>query len=113
MGTGDFTHSAWRAQLEEKLEPDQDGFYVLKDEYRIRDASVGDHWKPRFVVTGEISSIYKKNDRVRKVHSLLILPGLEDAKKYPESWKILATFILTGGRSWGLTVKICWKLCWN
>ena len=81
VGTGDFTHSAWRAQLEEKLEPDQDGFYVLKDEYRIRDASVGDHWKPRFVVTGEISSIYKKNDRVRKVHSLLILPGLEDAKK--------------------------------
>ena len=36
--------------------------------------------KPRFVVTGEISSIYKKGERVRKVHSLLLLPGLEEAE---------------------------------
>lgn len=34
-----------------------------------------------FVVTGEISSIYKKNGKVRKVHSLILLPSLEDAEK--------------------------------
>ena len=79
LGTGDFTHPAWREELKEKLEPAEDGLYVLKKEYRIGGA--GDSGiQPRFVVTGEISSIYKKGDRVRKVHSLLILPGLEAAE---------------------------------
>ena len=32
------------------------------------------------MVTGEISSIYKKNGRVRKVHNLILLPGLEAAE---------------------------------
>ena len=36
-GNGDFTHPAWREELEEKLEPAEDGLYVLKDEYRIKD----------------------------------------------------------------------------
>ncbi len=37
--------------------------------------------RPRFIVSGEISSIYKKNGRVRKVHNLLLLPGLEQAER--------------------------------
>lgn len=81
VGTGDFTHPAWREELEEKLTPAEDGLYVLKDEYRVTMPGVPDFFRPRFVVTGEISSIYKKNDRVRKVHSLILLPGLEDAEK--------------------------------
>lgn len=80
VGTGDFTHPAWREELSEKLTPAEDGFYVLKDEYRIGGAIPGEI-RPRFVVSGEISSIYKKNGRVRKVHSLILLPGLEDAQK--------------------------------
>ena len=81
VGTGDFTHPAWREELTEKLEPAEDGLYVLKDEYRIREEGVPGEMIPRFVVTGEISSIYKKNGKVRKVHSLILLPGLEDAER--------------------------------
>lgn len=81
VGTGDFTHPAWREELEEKLEPAEDGLYTLKKEYRLPESSRLGGFDPRFVVTGEISSIYKKNGRVRKVHSLILLPGLEDAKK--------------------------------
>ena len=81
VGTGDFTHPAWREELTEKLEPAEDGLYVLKDEYRLREEGVPGEMIPRFVVTGEISSIYKKNGKVRKVHSLILLPGLEDAEK--------------------------------
>lgn len=77
VGTGDFTHPAWRAELTEKLEPAEEGLYTLKEEYRLPGAP---SQKPRFVVTGEISSIYKKGDRLRKVHSLLLLPGLEAAQ---------------------------------
>ncbi len=79
VGTGDFTHPAWREELKEKLEPAEDGLYVLKKEYRIGGAGESG-MQPRFVVAGEISSIYKKGDRVRKVHSLLLLPGLEAAE---------------------------------
>lgn len=81
VGTGDFTHPAWREELKEKLQPAEDGLYILKDEYRIKDETVRGSMTPRFVVTGEISSIYKKNGKVRKVHSLILLPGLEEAEE--------------------------------
>lgn len=81
VGTGDFTHPAWREELEEKLEPEEEGLYVLKEEYRLPEAKLLGSPSPRFVVTGEISSIYKKDGRVRKVHSLILLPGLKDARK--------------------------------
>lgn len=81
VGTGDFTHPKWREELTEKLTPAEDGLYRLKEEYQIQDASVAGGDETRFVVTGEISSIYKKNGKVRKVHSLILLPSLEDAQK--------------------------------
>src|SRR5699024_1901829 len=81
VGTGDFTHPAWREELAEKLTPAEDGLYVLKEDYRIKDESVRGEMIPRFVITGEISSIYKKNGKVRKVHSVIILPGLEYAER--------------------------------
>lgn len=71
VGTGDFTHPAWRAELQDKLVEEEEGVYTLKG--AGADA-------PRFVVSGEISTIYKKNDKVRKVHSLILLPNLEGAE---------------------------------
>lgn len=81
VGTGDFTHPAWREELAQKLVPAEEGLYTLNPEYRLTDNIAGVGLTPRFVVTGEISSIYKKNGRVRKVHSLILLPGLEDAER--------------------------------
>ena len=80
VGTGDFTHPAWRAELAEKLEPAEPGLYILKKERMIRHSCAAGSPQPRFVISGEISSIYKKNDKVRKVHSLILLPSLEDAE---------------------------------
>ena len=80
VGTGDFTHPAWRAELADKLERDGNGLYVLKKEY-CQPEEIPGAGTPRFVVTGEISTIYKKDGRVRKVHSLILLPGLEAAEE--------------------------------
>ncbi len=81
VGTGDFTHPAWRAELREKLAPAEDGLYRLREEYRRTEGlPAGGGGEVRFLVTGEISSIYKWGDRVRKVHNLLLLPGLDEAE---------------------------------
>lgn len=81
LGTGDFTHPAWRAELKEKLIPAEEGLYVLKEEYRLEGENSFGSLIPRFVISGEISSIYKKNGKTRKVHSLLLLPGLHAAEQ--------------------------------
>ncbi|SCH50666.1 Uncharacterised protein [uncultured Blautia sp.] len=85
IGTGDFTHPAWREELKEKLIPAEEGLYRLKDEYVLEEARNLPGQAPRFVVTGEISSIYKKNGKCRKVHNVLLLPGLEAADQMAES----------------------------
>ena len=36
----------------------------------------------RFVVSGEISCIYKKNGKTRKAHHVIILPGFEAAERF-------------------------------
>ena len=79
LGTGDFTHPAWRAELAEKLIPAEDGLYRLRDDARLPDSFCQTAAAPRFVLSGEISSIYKKGGRPRKVHNVILLPSLEDA----------------------------------
>ena len=81
VGTGDFTHPAWREELKEKLVPAESGLYRLKDEYVLEEAKMLPGGAPRFVITGEISSIYKKNGKCRKVHNVLLLSGFEEADK--------------------------------
>ena len=78
LGTGDFTHPAWRRELAEQLVPAGDGVYALREDLRLGGAAPGE--SPRFLVTGEISCIYKRGGRTRKVHSLLLLPSLEAAE---------------------------------
>jgi uncharacterized protein (TIGR00375 family) len=80
VGTGDFTHPAWRQELKEKLAPAEEGLYTLKADFRREDKVAGGAFQPRFIVSGEISSIYKKKGKVRKVHNLILLPGLEAAQ---------------------------------
>ena len=38
VGTGDFTHPAWREELKEKLVPAESGLYRLRDEYVLEEA---------------------------------------------------------------------------
>ena len=78
VGTGDFTHPAWRAELREALVPAEEGLYRLREDLRLP-AEV-EAQEPRFVVSGEISTIYKRGGRTRKVHHVLLLPGLDEAE---------------------------------
>ncbi|HUB93285.1 MAG TPA: endonuclease Q family protein [Verrucomicrobiae bacterium] len=81
IGTGDFTHPQWFAEFREKLVLVEGGLFELKKEIadeidRTLPASVRNNLL-RFVPSVEIATIYKKGERVRKLHQLIIMPTFE------------------------------------
>jgi DNA helicase-2/ATP-dependent DNA helicase PcrA len=84
VGTGDISHPGWLQEMKDKLEPAEEGLYRLKDEYAqvIQEEVPKACQTPvRFMLAGEISSIYKKKDKVRKIHNVIFAPTLEAVEK--------------------------------
>ncbi|WP_237560752.1 endonuclease Q family protein [Geobacter anodireducens] len=83
VGTGDFTHPGWFARLREVLEPAEPGFFRLRDENVPAPlAGLAPSSAPvRFMLTAEISCIYKRHGVVRKVHNLLYVPDFAAAER--------------------------------
>lgn len=79
VGTGDFTHPRWFQELQDKLMPDGNGFYKLKNlpHPLINNQTID----IRFCLTTEVSCIYKDGNKVRKNHHLLFAPDLETVAK--------------------------------
>ncbi len=85
VGTGDLTHPAWRAELTERLVSAEPGLYRLADEAAVAERLAPSCSRlPRFMATGEISTIYKADGRTRKVHHLVHMPALEAAARFSE-----------------------------
>jgi uncharacterized protein (TIGR00375 family) len=84
VATGDFTHPRWFAELRDKLVPAGDGLFALRaDLARAVDADIpaACHAPVRFMLSVEVSSIYSRGDRVRKVHNLIYAPDFESAAR--------------------------------
>jgi len=84
VGTGDFTHPGWLDEVEKKLEPAEEGLFRLKDEFaRATQAEVPKACRSevRFMLTTEISNIYTRHGRGRKVHNLIFAPSIAVARK--------------------------------
>jgi uncharacterized protein (TIGR00375 family) len=80
VATGDVAHPGWLAEVREKLDPAEEGLFRLKPELESAVADeVPDSCRGtvRFVIGGEISNIYKKHDRTRKVHNIVFSPSFE------------------------------------
>ncbi|WP_405101864.1 UvrD-helicase domain-containing protein [Micromonospora sp. NBC_01412] len=90
LGTGDFTHPAWYDHLRETLHPAEPGLYRLSPEAERdiarrlppRLASEAEADPVRFMLSVEISTIYKRDDRTRKVHHLIYLPDLDAVQRF-------------------------------
>ena len=88
VATGDFTHPAWRSELRSKLVPAEPGLFRLRDDIerdvtatldpRLAAQAPG---PTRFILEVEISTIYKRDGRTRKVHHLVLVPDLEQADR--------------------------------
>ncbi|MFI5841098.1 UvrD-helicase domain-containing protein [Catenuloplanes sp. NPDC051500] len=90
LGTGDFTHPAWFEHLRETLKPAEPGLYRLAPDVEAdiakrlppRLSSVAEASPMRYMLSVEISTIYKRGDRTRKVHHLIYMPDLDAAARF-------------------------------
>ncbi|HCO12054.1 MAG TPA: DNA helicase UvrD, partial [Desulfonauticus sp.] len=85
VATGDFTHPKWLEILEEELVEVEEGLFELKNKQGLTKEIPGFSGelkgKVRFILSAEISSIYKKRGKVRKIHNLVYVPSLDKAKE--------------------------------
>src|SRR5262245_53011392 len=87
VATGDFTHPAWCAELKQKLVPAEPGLFRLRPdiEEAIAERLPAVCRTPvRFMLEVEISTIYKKADRTRKIHHLIYAPDFETIDRMSE-----------------------------
>lgn len=108
MGTGDFTHPTWFGELKKKLEPAEPGLYILKKQYRVR---LGE--PTRFLLSVEISSIYKKNNQTRRVHNIIFSPDLETSEKINKQLSLRGNIHSDGRPILGLDSKELLKIASN
>ena len=83
IGTGDFTHPAWFSEIKEKLVPAEPGLFRLRADIdkEVTGKLPGScHGVTRFMLSVEISTIYKKGDKTRKIHHLIYAPTLAQAE---------------------------------
>jgi uncharacterized protein (TIGR00375 family) len=87
VATGDFTHPGWLGEIEEHLVEDGSGLLQLR-EPRGLEKEIGWTGLPagstKFMLSTEISSIYKRGGKVRKVHNLVFMPSLDQVRRFNE-----------------------------
>lgn len=93
IATGDFTHPAWFKDIEQMLEPAGDGLFRLREKFSNQVESEGSNHAPdvkggrdvKFVLSTELSCIYKRNDKARRLHLVLMFPSIESVAKFNRS----------------------------
>lgn len=85
VGTGDFTHPEWLFLCKEKLVPDGNGFFrldkIIPTENEYLNSFTVEPDDMAFILTAEISFIYSKKGKVRKIHILVLAPDFETVDK--------------------------------
>ena len=103
IGTGDFTHPQWLAELKENLEEAKPGLFRLKSSSLQEDAPLAERGASSspsalFMITGEVSSIYKQGDKVRRVHNMILVPNFEAADRIIEGLEKAGANLKADGR---------------
>jgi len=97
VGTGDFTHPAWLKELRGKLKQRPNGLYEYNSAH--------------FILTAEISNMYTKNGRGRRIHTILIAPDLDAAGRISKELGKRGNILSDGRPIFGFDVKDVVKLC--
>lgn len=95
IATGDFVHPGWLDEIKDNLIEAEPGLFKLKDS----------NLKTRFILSTEISSIYKKGDKTRKVHNLVLMPSIEAAENFSKKLGKIGNITSDGRPILGLDSK--------
>lgn len=110
MGTGDFTHPAWFKEIKEKLEPAEQGLYKLKAAYKLPTMK-GSFADTRFMLTSEISNVYTRHGRGRRVHNLIWAPSIASVEKLNTALSWVGNLASDGRPILGLDSEELVKMC--
>jgi len=123
LGTGDFTHPVWFKELTSRLEPAEKGLFKMKANAGNGKTKNGNDFswytpsvKPeeiRFILTTEISCIYSKNNRTRKIHLIVFAPSFEFVEKFNTHLGWLGNLKADGRPILGLDAKEIVKIALN
>ncbi len=102
IGTGDFTHPLWLGQIKQELAEDGSGLLKHRDDDKLR-----------FILTGEISSIYTQGGKVRKVHTIIFVPDIKTGQKINEKLTGIGNLYSDGRPIIGLSAKDLAKVILN
>lgn len=72
LGTADFTHPLWYAEMQEKLVEAEPGLYRLRS---------GKFPSMRYMMTTEVAQIYKRGGKTRRIHNIIFAPSIEVVAK--------------------------------
>ncbi|MCJ7448255.1 MAG: UvrD-helicase domain-containing protein [Bacteroidales bacterium] len=97
IGSGDFTHPGWLQELQDQLEPAEEGLFKLKKENKKKISPPVEE-DASFILTAEISNIYKKKGEVRKVHNVVFAPSFSVVEKIQNKLAIHGFNITSDGR---------------
>ncbi len=103
LGTGDFSHPEWLKSLKENLEPAEPGLFKLKKQDN----------GTRFILTAEISCVYSKKNRVRKIHIIVFTPSFEIVEKINAHLGRIGNLKADGRPILGLDAKELTKIVLN
>jgi len=104
IGTGDFTHPLWFKEIKSKLEPLGNGLFKLK---KSLDDDVF------FILTAEVSCIYTKAGKGRRVHLVIFMPDLESVEKFNAQLSLTGNLKADGRPMLGMDSKNILKLALN
>lgn len=103
LATGDFTHPLWFAEIKKQLIEDKEGFYRLKNS---KDEIY-------FVLSCEISSVYAKNKKVRRIHYLVLFPKIEDVEKFNKKISVFGKLSGDGRPTLGIDIVEVMKIAFD
>ncbi|NWF53055.1 MAG: DNA helicase UvrD [Nitrospirae bacterium] len=110
IGTGDFTHPNWLHELKDKLEPLDNNLFKLKDNLQCNSIPLSCRSDVYFILTAEISSIYAKKGKTRKIHNILITPDFNTVKKINTFLSRIGNLSVDGRPILGLDAKQLLKI---
>ncbi|MFC2079482.1 endonuclease Q family protein [Candidatus Bipolaricaulota bacterium] len=99
LGTGDCTHPEWLDALSSELREQRDGVYSYEG--------------TSFVVTGEVSLVWKHEDRGRRIHLVLLVPSLDDAVRIHEVLSPRGNLVYDGRPMLGLSARDFCEVVWE